>query len=160
MDDDYIRAMDYLGNHAHLIRTQKVYDAAVQLLMRVPEDWLQSRAAAPILFVQVVDIAVVWRLRGGIPTGSDLVLIDHRAAALSSPHLSAVLAHELGHIYIRDTTGEPTPQTDDGEIEADEKAAEWGFGPGLRSHLEQEVADGLLSGESLAQVRKRIAALT
>ena len=159
MSDGFERASDYLGDHPHSLWSGNARAAARLVLSRVPAEWLSSRKENPILFIEVRDISVTWRAREGLPPGSDLVLVDHRASELPGHQLAGVLAHELAHIYVRDTTGDPTPQTTEGEMYADGVAASWGFGRELHAHLSGEVAQGTLPKENVAQVSARVAAL-
>lgn len=159
MSDGFEQASDYLVDHPHSLWSSNARGAARMILSRVPGEWLSSRKENPILFIEVRDISVTWRVREGLPPGSDLVLVDHRASDLPGQQLAGVLAHELAHIYVRDTTGNPTPQTTEGEMEADRVAVSWGFGRELHAHLAGEVAQGTLPKENVEQVNTRVAAL-
>lgn len=159
MGNGFERASDYLGDHPHSLWSSNARGAIRLVISRVPGEWLASRQESPILFIEVRDISVTWRVREGLAPGSDLVLLDPRASELPNQQLAGVLAHELAHVYIRDTTGNPTPQTTEGEMEADRVAASWGFGRELHAHLAAEVAEGTLPKELIEQVNARIAAL-
>ena len=150
----YDGAANFLDKFDHIFRTGHLPNVVKLALSRVPDEWLLTRAK-PIRFFEVTDIAQAWFCRAGADAGTDFVFLDRRAADLPPEQLAAVIAHELGHIYVRDKTGKPTPQNTAGEKDADAWAVKWGFGIRLLEHLRSELKDPTLRSDIRAQLTER-----
>jgi len=151
-------AAEYVARPEHLL------DAVARKLVRytlfrLPDEareWLRHRAAPVVFCARFDGPSITKNLPAGLPAGSRLMLLHPRTLALTRQLGSAIVAHELGHVFNSDAGTEP--KGFDAEFAADACAARWGFGTELIEAHEAELAAGV-SEEVAEAYRTRIARL-
>jgi hypothetical protein len=140
MDQDFARAylLDRGIPHRVYGTASQVVEYAIARVAAEPtaQNWIDQRAE-PIVFVGLDDNAFTWHMSKPPPAGAAVIIFGR--GVLSKPGLqaAAVVAHELGHVWLRDHGKAPGGQAE--ELAADAKAAEWGFKNDLASSLAADV---------------------
>jgi hypothetical protein len=152
-------ALEYTSSPDHILLdpvARQVVRVALSELPVAIRSWLRRRA--PVLFVvPLAGPAFTRRFRNGLSANVELLVL--REAIFSDrprDQAAAVVAHEIGHIYLRDHGGE-SPDRLQRELDADRCAADWGF-DGLIANHETELALAT-TDELRAELGKRIEVL-
>jgi hypothetical protein len=117
--------------------------------------WLDQRQP-PVVFIGLDDSAFTWHVTAPPPAGSAVIIFGHGVLAKPSLQSAAVIAHEIGHVWLRDH-GQATGGQHE-ELAADAKAAEWGFERDLAASLKADVATES-DPKKKAQLQARVDAL-
>jgi hypothetical protein len=159
MDLFYFGA-DYVNNHVFGIAAlpRQVVRQALAVLGRNDafHEWLAERKP-PVFFVGLDDGAFTWHLSANLQTGSAVIVLADTVLSKPVEQAAAVVAHELGHVWLRDHDQSTGGETE--ELAADAKAAEWGMKKALCASLTADLNDPRLSAK-VAQIKERIANLS
>lgn len=155
-------AADYLDRPEPPHRlTSRAKDAVRLALVRVAENeearlWLKQRQA-PIVFVGHDDHAYSWFVRSSLPSGSAVILFGAQLLDRDGMEAAAVVAHELGHVWLRDH--DKNLAQDAEEREADACASRWGFREALIRSLKSDLDAAKGRDKRMAGLRVRLDAL-
>lgn len=140
----YDFAMDYLEEHPHRLASQTARDAVRWTLTQLGESgsdvamWLWERRS-PVLFIALDDYAYTWNVRGDVRADSAVIVFGSVLLRRGLGPTAGVVAHELGHVWLRDHGA--TVRGQEEEQAADAKAADWGVGGQLLASLRADVED-------------------
>lgn len=101
-------------------------------------EWIERRAE-PLVFVGLNDNAFTWHMTKPPPAGAAVVVFGRGVLAKPGTQPAAVLAHEIGHVWLRDHHKAEGGQAE--ELAADAKASEWGFRADLVASLKADARE-------------------
>jgi hypothetical protein len=150
--DESIEAARFL-DEAHRDTVRKLFGT----MSSKGRTWLASRGRSIVIVGRADALAFAVPLVD-VPSPTDVIVLNAKGLRLPEDFALAILSHELGHLARRDDKGAPTPQTTEGEMEADSYAVAWGFRRQLREHLASEIP-ATSDAKLLAQLRARVQSL-